>query len=131
MSMVSFERFEEILEELVHEIPDEYYVELNGGVFARTMWKIHPKSRGSELSVLGEYHIDYGLGRFVVLYYGSFQHVCPDVPEKDYRARMKSVLEHELTHHLESLAGQKDLEIKDAIQIHDYMVTGRTLTPTS
>jgi hypothetical protein len=39
---------------------------------------------------------------------------------------MKKVLEHELTHHLESLAGEKDLEIADAVQLMKYMETGKT-----
>jgi hypothetical protein len=124
--MITFDEFEEVLYELTGEIPEKYYVELNGGVHASPDWRLHPKSRGSELSVLGEYHHEYGLGRFVVLYYGSFQHVFPNLPDGELRIEMKKVLEHELTHHLESLAGEKDLEIADAVQLMKYMETGKT-----
>jgi len=124
--MLSFDEFEEALGRLAEEIPEKYYTELNGGVHASPDWRIHPQSRGTELSVLGEYHVEYGLGRFVVLYYGSFQHVFPNLPDEDFLREMKKVLEHELTHHLESLAGEKDLEIADAVQLMKYMETGKT-----
>ena len=125
--MLSFDEFEETLQSLAAEIPEKYYVDLNGGVHASPLWKIHPQSRGCELSILGEYHVEYGLGRFIVIYYGSFQHVYPNLADDVLRLEMKKVLEHELTHHLESLAGEKDLEIADAVQLMKYMETGKTV----
>jgi hypothetical protein len=40
-------------------------------------------------------------------------------PEKQ-RERLKKILIHEFTHHLESLAGERDLEIKDAMDLEEY-----------
>jgi len=37
------------------------------------------------------------------------------------KEKLKSTLKHEFRHHLESLAGAKDLEVIDAIHIADYM----------
>ncbi|HUM84594.1 MAG TPA: metallopeptidase family protein [Lachnospiraceae bacterium] len=127
--MVSFDEFEEMLAEVSEEIPEKYYTELNGGVSASPVWKLHPKSRGTELSILGEYRVEYGLGRRVVLYYGSFAHVCGVLDKTALRARIKEVLEHELTHHLESLAGEKDLEIQDAVNLYKYLEVGREGKP--
>ena len=90
--MISFEEFEELLSDAAEEIPEKYYTELNGGVSASPAWKLHPKSRGTELSVLGEYRVEYGLGRRVVLYYGSFLHVCGGLDKTAFRARIKETL---------------------------------------
>lgn len=34
--MVSFEEFQDMIEEIVQTFPEEFFRELNGGVFART-----------------------------------------------------------------------------------------------
>jgi hypothetical protein len=36
------------------------------------------------------------------------------------KAELRRILRHEFTHHLESLAGEKGLEIKDRIEIEKY-----------
>ena len=38
-----------------------------------------------------------------------------------FRKKLKYVLHHELTHHLESLAGDRSLEVQDAIDKHKYL----------
>ncbi len=60
------------------------------------------------------------MGRGIVLFYGSFLKVYPGLRE-DERAKglIMDVLKHELTHHLESLAGARDLEIADAARLLD------------
>ena len=118
--MVSFERFEEILYELADRLPAEMYQHLDGGVFAREEKKIHPAAVHSDLVILGEYHVDPHLGRFVVLYYGSFRQVYGYLNEKDLTAQIWHVLRHEFLHHLESLAGDHSLERQDAIEIALY-----------
>ena len=35
--------------------------------------RLHPAAQDHDLFVLGEYHVDRFLGRFIVLYYGSFE----------------------------------------------------------
>ena len=101
--MITFERFEEITYELAQQLPEEFFRKLDGGVMAREAAKLHPQAVSDDLYILGEYHRDPHLSRFVVLYYGSFM--------KAYGYFL---------HHLESLAGERDLEIQDAIQLAEY-----------
>ena len=108
---VSFERFEEITAELTDRLPEELFRELSGGVMAREQTKLHPAGLNGDLYILGEYHVHPHLGRFVVLYYGSFM-AC--------LGWMWKVLRHEFLHHLESLAGEKDLAVEDAKKIAVY-----------
>ena len=119
--MLTFEQFEDYLFEAAEQIPKEYYTELNGGIMAREECKIHPDSRGEELCIMGQYCRNHNLGRYIVLYYGSFVHQYSGMPDGYWKSEIKKVLEHELTHHLESLAGEKDLEIDDKIQLMQYL----------
>lgn len=117
---VSFERFEEITAELTDRLPEELFRELSGGVMAREQTKLHPAGLNGDLYILGEYHVHPHLGRFVVLYYGSFMACLGWMEEENLRERMWKVLRHEFLHHLESLAEEKDLAVEDAKKIAVY-----------
>ena len=117
---VSFERFEEITAELTDRLPEELFRELSGGVMAREQTKLHPAGLNGDLYILGEDHVHPHLGRFVVLYYGSFMACLGWMEEENLRERMWKVLRHEFLHHLESLAGEKDLAVEDAKKIAVY-----------
>ena len=54
-----------------------------------------------------------------MLYYGSFQQARPGLMDDEelLRPEIDRVLRHELTHHLESQAGNRDLEYDDAINL--------------
>ena len=41
--------------------------------------------------------------------------------EEQLTEELREVLRHEFTHHIESLAGERGLEIKDENQIRDYL----------
>jgi hypothetical protein len=73
---------------------------------------------------LGEYHNDRkgygGLGRYIVIYYGSFIRLFPHADAAWLKNELRRVVRHEFTHHIESLAGEKGLEIKDAIALEKY-----------
>lgn len=118
--MVSFERFEELTYELAQQLPEELFRKLDGGIMARPEVKIHPEAVDNDLLILGEYHRDPHLSRFVVLYYGSFMQACGHLEEEDLKKEMWRVLRHEFLHHLESLAGENSLEIEDAVRIAAY-----------
>lgn len=118
--MVSFEEFQDMIEEIIKTFPEEFFRELNGGVFAREHPKYHPEGVGNELFIMGEYCRQYHLGRFIVIYYGSFAQVYGNLPREDLAKQLRKVLLHEFRHHLESLAGERDLEIEDAIEIAEY-----------
>ena len=70
--MISLERFEEIVQEITDSLPEAFFRELNGGVMVREPEKLHPAAVDHDLFVMGEYQRNYYLGRFVILYYGSF-----------------------------------------------------------
>lgn len=120
---ISLERFGEITEEITGTLPEEFFRELHGGVIIREQVKIHPAARDNDLFVMGEYHRDRYLGRFVVLYYGSFAACWRYLPEAELREKIRKVIYHEFLHHLESLAGERDLEIEDAKQLARYKNT--------
>lgn len=115
--MISFEAFENITMETADTFPEVFFRELNGGVMVRRHSRLHPAAQDHGLFVLGEYHQNRYLGRFIVLYYGSFENCYGHLPEEALRAEIRRVLLHEFWHHLESLAGEHDLEIEDAIAL--------------
>ena len=127
--MVTFEEMGAMLDEIAEEMPEEFYRELNGGIFLSPETKIHPESpegiRGREnLYVVGEYHNERagygGLGRYIAIYYGSFAKLYSRLDPKIQKEELRKTLVHEFTHHLESLAGERGLEIKDAETIEGY-----------
>lgn len=118
--MVSYEEFEEMASEIVETLPADFFVELSGGVILKEEGKIHPKSIGQELNIMGEYCRSPHLGRYVVIYYGSFVRLYSMLSREVLKERLRKTILHEFRHHLESLAGEKDLEVEDAIQIHQY-----------
>ena len=118
--MVDFDQFCQIAEEINAELPASFFKELNGGVQADPNRKVHPKSVGDELVIMGEYHRDYYFGRYIVLYYGAFLQVYGNAPEEVWRRQLDHTIRHEFRHHLESLAGERDLEIEDAVRLAQY-----------
>ena len=116
--------FQTILDDVADEIPEELVRELNGGVILLPQVKYHPKAEARDLYVMGEYHAQIpGLGRYIVIYYGSFSYVFGlSTPNENSRLReeIKRTLLHELRHHIESLSGVKDLEREDERAIQAY-----------
>lgn len=125
--MISFEKFEEIVLEIADTFPEDFFRELNGGVMVRRNRRLHPEAEDHDLFILGEYHRDRYLGRFVVLYYGSFENCFGFCGEEELRTHIRRVLLHEFRHHLESLAGERDLEIEDAVEISQYKMRKKGL----
>ena len=120
--MISYDEAGVMLDEIAGEIPDEIFKGLNGGVILLPDTKLHPESNGREnLYILGEYHNDpMGLGRYITIFFGSFVRVygfCDPVRQKD---ELRKIVFHEFTHHLESLAGDRSLEVQDAIDLDKY-----------
>jgi hypothetical protein len=60
------------------------------------------------------------MGRYISIYYGSFKRVYGHLPKEELRKKLMKTLKHEFTHHLESMAGEKDLEIEDEKFIREY-----------
>ena len=123
--MVTFEEAALMLDEIADSLPKDFYKELNGGIILSPDTRMHPESHESGgLYTLGEYHNDRkgygGLGRYIVMYFGSFMKVYSHYPPERLKEELRRVLIHEFTHHLESLAGERDLEIEDAYKLARY-----------
>ena len=119
---MTFEEAGMVLDEIAEELPQEFYRELNGGVVLLPGLKLHPQSREPDrLYILGEYHHQpRGFGRYIAVYYGSFIRAHGHAPPARQRELLREVLLHEFTHHIESLAGERGLEVKDAVAMAAY-----------
>lgn len=109
----------EILEELAEELPEEFFDELNGGVVLQEEAKPHPQGSG-DLWIMGEYCKGGYLGRYINIYYGSFSILYGNLSREELKKELRHTLRHEFRHHLESRAGEKDLEVIDAIRLAEY-----------
>lgn len=119
--MISLERFEEVMADLVDELPEELFYELNRGVIISTKAKRHPQGVPGDLYILGEYESGGMLGQAVILYYRSFGFVFGDCSEEEIINEMRITLRHELRHHWEYLSGERDLELEDERWLAEYM----------
>lgn len=119
--MISIAEMELMLDELATEFPCELYKELNGGIILLPEKKQNKDHNTNDLYILGEYHRGGNLGRFISIYYGSFSRVFGHLSKEQLKKQLKSTLKHEFRHHMESLAGERDLEIEDAQYIAEYM----------
>lgn len=118
--MILFEEFETMVLEISETFPEVFFRDLNGGVMVNESSRLHPAAEDHDLFIMGEYRRDHYLGRFIVLYYGSFKICFGHYSENELREQVEKVLKHEFRHHLESLAGEYGLEIEDAVEISQY-----------
>ena len=118
--MFTIDDVETMLNQIAEEIPDEFFKYLNGGVILLDECVPHPQSTGN-LYILGQYHHRHDTGRHICIYYGSFMRLYANATEDVLREQLRNTLLHEFTHHLESLAGERGLEIKDQIRINEYL----------
>lgn len=121
--MIDFPSIEEVhamLDGIAEGIPVEFFENLNQGVVLLPEYKIHPESgQSNRLYIMGQY-VRSIAGRHIEIYYGSFERVYMGVSIETLQEKLKETLLHEFTHHLESLAGEKGLEIKDAEDMRKY-----------
>ena len=114
---ITIDRAQVLLEQIAETLPAELYKDLNGGILLLPQEKISPYAVGDDLYILGEYQSGGSMGRLIKIYYGSFEKLFGSLSEEEFKERLKKTLFHEFTHHLESLAGERDLEIEDERQL--------------
>ena len=117
--MFTIEEINEMLDEIAAELPEGVFRELNGGISLLNETKKSTKDPDGGLYTLGEYRRDQ-MGRYIVIYYGSLNAVYGRCSHKKMRKHLRDVLTHELTHHIESLAGDRSLEVEDEKGLMDY-----------
>lgn len=118
--MISIEEMEVMLNELAAEFPQDFFKELNGGIILMPEKKLHDENLANDLYVLGTYHRGGNLGRYIAIYYGSFSKIYGNLSKEKLKKKLRSTLKHEFLHHLEFLAGERDLEIEDEQNIANY-----------
>ena len=116
--MLTYEESDEALALMVEELPQEILEGLNLGISLRPDTLFDDNG----LVILGQYHVEpMGLGRYVTINYGSMVAVYRHLSREAFKKKLKFVLHHELTHHLESLAGDRSLEVQDAIDKRKFL----------
>ncbi|MGI6027851.1 MAG: hypothetical protein ACOX81_00390 [Candidatus Heteroscillospira sp.] len=103
--MLTFDEAGAWLDACMEKLPQGIFQDLNGGV------NLLPDMREDEdgLLTMGMYITD-STGRRVEIYYGSFLEAFAGADDAEIRAELDETLRHELTHHVESLAGDRSLE---------------------
>ena len=120
---MTFEETQEALNLQIDALPPGIFKGLNCGValVPDTMYD------ANGLLILGQYHVDpYGLGRYVTIYYGSLALAYGHLDPEGFAEKLRDTLHHELIHHLESLAGDRSLEIKDKQDIAKMLARYRS-----
>ncbi|MEY8403687.1 metallopeptidase family protein [Oscillospiraceae bacterium 44-34] len=108
----SYEQMGDWLEEIVQEFPESFFEDLGGGIQLEERALQDPDFPPGEMYVMGEYVHDL-LGRYILLYYGSFAALLPDEDEEGWKDEIFATVAHEFTHHLEETAGLHSLDDKD------------------
>ena len=116
--ILSIDETNDILDRLCGELPEALFQELNGGILLLEEALPDPEA-GESVYVMGEYCWDE-LGRYIKLYYGSFAALLAGESRQAWEDELRTTLRHELTHHVEGLAGERSLEYKDAAQLDAY-----------
>ena len=118
---MTIDQAQEMLEKMVNELPDPIFQDLNGGVLLLPQEKKSPEARQDDLFIMGEYVVRPDMGRMVKIYYGSFVRLFGEnASDQKWEKELRHTLHHELTHHLEHLAGENDLEVEDDIRMYLY-----------
>ena len=115
---MDLDRMGEILDVLAEELPEEFYKDLSAGIVLTPEIKRSPY--GDDMIIMGEY-VRSNLGRGIKIYGGSINSLYGWMDEEQMTEQLREVLRHEFTHHIESLAGERGLEIKDEKQIREYL----------
>lgn len=111
--MHTFEQVAAMLDDILDSLPTPIVRGLNGGIYLLPDTVRSSKIPDPRYYTLGEYCVDRVTGRMVYLYYGSIMALYADYSTEDLRRELERIVKHELRHHVESLAGIRDLEIKD------------------
>ena len=120
--MVTYKEAGKMLDKAMEALPQGIFEGLNGGVNLIE----EAKSDGRGGYIMGLYHNNM-MGRYIEIFYGSFLELYGDIPPMQFEKRLRSTLHHELTHHIEGLAGDRSLEHWDEDQ--DFLWAGMEEEP--
>ena len=121
--MISIDEYRQIVSELMDELPEAFYKDLNGGVIVSEAVVIPDYARENDRFTMGQYQISAGI-RQIILFKGSFDCVYPDSDTSEAKELLRGILRHEFRHHLESLGGvhnSSSLEAQDEREKQEYL----------
>ena len=119
--MLTIDEAQEILDEVAESLPEEFYTELNGGIILLPEIRKSKEPWGENLYTLGEYFASGNMGRYIAIYYGSFEYVFGAYASNDdIKEELRKTLLHEFTHHLECISGVDNLEKEDEKRLRDF-----------
>ncbi len=108
MTIMSLKIFTRFANGVIESLPRDLFKHLNGGIV------VEPSAKEEgEFFILGEYIEDPGMGKIIILYYGSFRETLGDVSVGEWKEEIEDTIVHELRHHIESLAGVDDLSLEE------------------
>ena len=108
----TYDQMGDWLEEIAGQVPEAFFEDLDGGIQLEEQALSDPDFPPGEMYVMGEYVHDM-LGRYILLYYGSFAALLSGEDEEGGKAEIFATVAHEFTHHLEETAGLHALDDKD------------------
>lgn len=111
--ILTYEQMGDLLEEVAAQFPDIFFQDLNGGIQLEEDALPDPDFPEGEMYIMGEYCHDL-LGRYILLYYGSFAALFAEEEEDVWREELFATIAHEFTHHMEDTAMLHALDDKDA-----------------
>ena len=116
---LTFDEVMDILDDIADSFPPVFYEELHGAVLLLPDLRHHPGE--PDLLILGCYCRDQ-MGRRIEIYYDSMAELAEieNWSRSRWERKLRETLSHEFTHHLESLSGERGLEIKDAEYLARY-----------
>lgn len=110
--VLNYEQMGDMLEEVAQQFPDAFFQELDGGIQLEPEAKPDPNFPEGTMYVVGEYCHNM-LGRYILLYYGSFAALLAGEDEEGWRDAIFATVAHEFTHHMEETAMLHNLDDKD------------------
>ena len=111
--LLTYDQMGDMLEEIAAQFPDAFFQALNGGIQLEEGAMPDPDFPEGEMYIMGEYCWDL-LGRYIILYYGSFAAVLAEEEEDVWKDEIFITVAHEFTHHMEETAGLHALDDADA-----------------
>ena len=121
--MMTLKDFRQIIEELLDELPEEFFRDLSGGVIVSEAAPVPDYARGNDLYTMGQYTLLSGM-RQIIIYKGSFDRVHPYADAAEAKRILRGVVRHEFRHHLEFLGGvhnASSLEAQDEREKRTYL----------
>lgn len=114
----TIEEFSQIGEEIIEGLPPGILAHLNGGILIR---KERKNLKG--FVTLGQYNYQpRGLGRFILIFYGSFKAIYGGASHKTIRKKLRETICHELLHHWENLSGTNSMAKEEAKRWREYFL---------